>query len=391
MARALFAWELGGDLGHARRSQQVARELRALGHETAFAFADLLPLAASGERTEYFQAPLLQALKKQNPSPLNASEILLNRGFGDAAGLAGALRAWLGLFNLWKPDLVVCDYAPGAMLGARLAKLRTASIGTGFSMPPASEPLPALRTWIAMEEGPLRKADAALMASVRAAFERIEPRAKPPARAAEVFTAETALLCTWPVVDPFGPRRDGDYVGPQDDAAEGTPAQWTTTKRPRVFAYLKPRDPRFGTIVGALRAVAGEAIVAAPGLRPDAAPLLSAPNLKVHSQAVAVGPLLADCDLCVCHSGPGIAARALEAGVPLALLPQQVEQYLVGRRVVSSGAGVMLTPEDQNVDLKAWLAEALARADLREAAAASTVRARKPESAAHRLARLMGA
>ena len=44
MARAFFAWELGGDLGHARRTLQIARELRDLGHETAFAFLDLASL-----------------------------------------------------------------------------------------------------------------------------------------------------------------------------------------------------------------------------------------------------------------------------------------------------------------------------------------------------------
>src|SRR5690242_264968 len=117
MARVLFAWELGGELGHARRCLRVARELRSLGHATAFAFADLLPLAASGEADiEWFQAPALQRPKNASPSPLNASDILLNRGFGDSSSVAGALRAWAGMISMWKPDLIVADYAPGALL-----------------------------------------------------------------------------------------------------------------------------------------------------------------------------------------------------------------------------------------------------------------------------------
>ena len=387
MARALFAWELGGDLGHARRSMQVAGALRGLGHEIAFAFSDLTPLAPlARERVEWFQAPVLAPSRTPTRAPLNASAILLNRGFGDAAGLAGALRAWKGLFALWKPDLLVADYAPCAMLGARLAGLQRTAIGSGFSTPPRGEPMPVLRSWIATDEGTLRHVDATLLASVRDACQRVDPRAAPPARAADLFEADRELLCTWPEVDCFGPRSGVDYLGPQDDPASGAHAQWGTGTRPRVFAYLKPRDPRFTAILEALRAVAGEAIVAAPGLKPDAAAQFSSGSFRVHGEALAIGPLLASADLCLCHSGPGIVARALEAGVPLALLPQQLEQLLVGRRAVSAGAGVMLAPEEGVPDLKAWLAQALARDDLRHAAVASPVRSRAPSSAAQRIA-----
>lgn len=370
---------------------QVARALRDLGHEVAFAFADLTPLAPlSGERGEWFQAPVLVPSRTPSRSPLNASAILLNRGFGDAPGLAGALRAWKGLFALWKPDLLVSDYAPSAMLGARLAGVRRTAIGSGFSTPPVGEPMPVLRNWIATEEGALRKIDATLLASVRDACERVEPRAKPPACAADLFQAEQELLCTWPEVDCFGPRTSADYVGPQDDPASGAHAEWSTEARPRVFAYLKPRDPRFMAILDALRSVAGEAIIAAPGVGAKAAASLSSASFRVHAEALAVGPLLAGADLCLCHSGPGIVGRALEAGAPLALLPQQLEQFLVGRRAVSAGAGVMIAPEDTAADLRTWLAQALARDDLRSAAAASPLRVRVPSSAAQRIAQSFG-
>ena len=310
MARALFAWELGGDLGHARRSIQVARALRDLGHEIAFAFADLTTLAPlARERVAWFQAPVLAPSRNPSRSPLNASSILLNRGFGDALGLAGALRAWKGLFELWKPDLLVADYAPGAMLGARLAGVKRTAIGSGFSTPPLGEPMPVLRAWLATDEGTLRQIDATLMASVRDAFGRADPRAQPPSRAADLFQADRELLCTWSEVDCFGPRTGVDYLGPQDYLAGGANDEWRAGGGPRVFAYLKPRDPRFAAILTALRAVAGEAIVAAPGLKPDAAAALSSASFRVHGEALALGPLLGGADLCVCHSGPGIVKK----------------------------------------------------------------------------------
>jgi len=286
---------------------------------------------------------------------------------------------------------VVADYAPGAMLAARAAGLKRVAIGSGFSTPPVHEPMPALRSWSPPQEGTLRLLDARLLASVQDAFARLDLQSRAPARAGALFEADATLLCVWPEVDPFGPREEVEYLGPQDDADAGGKAAWRTQARPRIFAYLKPRDPRFSALLESIRAVAGEAIVAAPGLSTEQALKLSSPTVRVRNEALALAPLLASADLCVGHSGAGIVGRSLEAGVPLALVPQQLEQYLVGRRVVTAGAGVMVALDEGISDFRAWLGEALARADLRAAAAASLVHGRARASVAARIAREMGA
>ena len=389
MARAIFAWELGGDLGHARRTLHVANELRALGHDVAFAFPDLTPLGASPDASlEWFQAPTIPIAPTLVTSPANMSEILLNRGYGDSAAVTGALRGWLGLMRLWKPDILVADYAPGALLAARAAGIRSVTIGSGFSQPVLGEPMPAFRSWAPAEETALRILDSRVLASVRGAFDYVGQQLRAPASAADIFRVQADLLCTWPEVDPMGPRT-GEYLGPQDDASTGAPAAWGSEARPRIFAYLKGRDPRFRAIFDAVRAVAGEAIIAAPGLAPAQTQLLSSATVHVSPTAVALKPLLETADLCVCHGGPGIVTRALEAGVPLALLPQQLEQYLISQRLTAANTAVMLSPEEPLPDLVAWLTGALERADMRVAAAASPVRTRAGSSVAKRIAAMM--
>src|SRR5690349_7069145 len=159
MARVLFAWELGGDLGHVRRIFEVANGLRALGHEAAFAFHDLLAAGSLSAPVAWFQAPLLAPpAKVLAGTPVNHSAVLVNRGFGDALSIAGAIRAWHGIFKLWKPDLLVADYAPGALIAARVAGLRNATIGSGFSTPPAQDPMPPLRSWLPADAEALRHA-----------------------------------------------------------------------------------------------------------------------------------------------------------------------------------------------------------------------------------------
>ena len=392
MARVLFAWELGGDLGHARRVIEVARGLRRLGHDTAFAFQDLLPLGALGASAEWFQAPLLApAADPPTHVPLSHSEILVFRGFGDALSVAGATRGWLGLFSLWKADALVADYAPGALIAARAARLPHVAIGSGFSTPPPRDPMPALRSWSAIEETALRRADATLLAGVRGGVERVNASAPLPASASEIFRVPNNVLCTWPEVDPFGGRAEAEYVGPQDDPSVGVQAQWRGSARPRVFAYLKAHDPRLPLMLDAIAKLPGESIVVALGLAPAQAAARSTPTMQVLAQPVALAPLLAKCDLCICHGGPGTVVHALNAGVPLALVPEHLEQVLVARQVASAGAAVMWAPETPPADLPRWLGEAAANESIRQGAATSPLRGRKPKDAATRVAAMLGA
>ena len=391
MARVLFAWELGGDLGHARRVFEVARGLRRLGHDTAFAFQDLRALGALGAGAEWFQAPLLAppAVPPAHP-PLSHSEILVFRGYGDPLSVAGSLRGWLGLFSLWKADALVADYAPGALIAARAARLPHVAIGSGFSTPPPRDPMPALRTWAAIEETALRRADATLLAGVRGGLERVNAAAALPANASDIFRVQHNVLCTWPQIDPFGTRTDAAYVGPQDDPSTGAQVRWRHAGRPHVFAYLKAHDQRLPLMLDAIAKLPGESIVVALGLAAAQAAARSTPTMQVHSSPVALGPLLAECDLCICHGGPGTVAHALNAGVPLALVPQHLEQVLVARQVVSAGAAVMWAPETPPAQLPRWLGEAAANESIRKGASASPLRGRPSQDAAARVAAMLG-
>src|SRR6202165_5812126 len=54
--------------------------------------------------------------------------------------------------------------------------------------------------------------------------------------------------------------------------------------------------------------------------------------------------LLPRCSAVICHGGPGTTLSSLALGLPLLVLPQGADQYLVGDLVRASGAGLCLTP-----------------------------------------------
>jgi UDP:flavonoid glycosyltransferase YjiC (YdhE family) len=363
----LFAWELGSGLGHVRRIFPIAREVRALGHDVTVALRDSAFLdSASTEGFEVFAAPLLRAPSDVNPSPISHSDVLLNLGFDDVRALHGALRGWRSMLELLAPQVVVADYAPTALVAASLAGLPRVTVGSGFALPPAGDPVPALRTWTAADPGVLRALDDRLVQRVRAAAGGNATGAL--ASAPALFAADAHLLCTFPEIDPFGPRDGVAYLGAPGSDDTALEVHWTQGSEARVLAYLKPGTPRFDAVVAGLAALQAEVIAAAPGLTPQQARELSTGRMRVFAEPVRLDSLMAQASLCVSHAGPGFAARALVAGVPLALLPLQLEQFLIAQRIEKSGAGALSSPEQPAPDFRAWFESLLGSEALREGA-----------------------
>jgi UDP:flavonoid glycosyltransferase YjiC (YdhE family) len=262
--------------------------------------------------------------------------------------------------------VVVADYAPTALVAASLAGLPRVTVGSGFALPPAGDPVPALRSWGSADPGVLRALDDRLVQRLRAA---VGSNAGPAiASAPAIFAADAHLLCTFPEIDPFGPREGVAYLGAPGSDESALEVHWSEGPGARVLAYLKPGTPRFDAVVAGLAGLEAEVIVAAPGLSPERARELSTGSLRVFAEPLRLDPLMPEASLCVSHAGPGFAARALVAGVPLALLPLQLEQFLIAQRIEKSGAGALSSPEAPAPDFRAWFASLLASETLREGA-----------------------
>ena len=58
--------------------------------------------------------------------------------------------------------------------------------------------------------------------------------------------------------------------------------------------------------------------------------------------------LLPHCSAVICHGGAGTILNSLAQGLPLLILPQGADQYVMGDRVLAAGVGLRLVPEDVN-------------------------------------------
>ena len=354
MARLAFGWELGGEFGHAMSCAGLARSMAARGHAISFIFRELRQLAVLPETAGYdlFQAPVLAKEGLGMRAPASLPEIMLGCGYADAGWLTNALREWLRLLGEWKPDLLVADYAPTALLAARVMGLKRVSLSISFAVPPPLTPLPAFRFDRPPPPERVAAADAQVLANVNQALAAVG--AAPLAALHEQFQTDEDFLLTFPELDAYGNRPTARYWGPRyrDDA--GVSVHWPAGRGPRVLIYLKRDLPHLDTLIALLAASPCRVVAYIPGLEPARVERLKGPLRIVSEKPVRYGALLGECDLFVSQAGSAATGTVL-SGVPQLMFPAHYEQYLSALRIAQLGAGIAVLPEASPAELRnAW-------------------------------------
>ena len=355
MARIALAWELGGSIGHALSCAGLARALHARGHAIALALRELKPLALVPESDAYdiFQAPRNPREAMGVGIPASYAEILLGCGYRDVAELTAQLGAWRTLLENWKPDFLVADFAPTALLAARSLGIGRATYGNGFFTPPRLTPLPAFRVDSTPDMERLRRADAAALAGANGALARFEAPALP--ALADLFAGDEEFLCTFPELDHYGSRPRSGYWGPRLRVDLGHDVRWPHGSGARVLVYVQKDSPHLDALIAALAEGSHRVMAYVPGIDDARRERLAARHRIVLDRPARLDNVLRECDLLVCHGGE-IAGGALASGVPVLVIPTHYEQYLTARCVDALGCGGWLTPEATAADVSRAIA-----------------------------------
>ena len=369
MARVLIAWELGEAFGHLARCLRLAEGLVARGHQVTLALKEVrLP---TGQQLvpgiSVLAAPRTPQTGPVDRSPINYADVLRVSGFSDAQDVAARLNAWRGILNLTRPDVLVADHAPTALLAARIADIAYLSVGNGFAIPPDVSPWPSIRPWEAIPDRALSTAETLLDRVFDAALKALGyPKT---ARVRELFGAED-VLDTFVELDHYGMRKAGRYVGPIVSVRQAMRVEWQSREGSRVLAYLRPSVPGFSAILQAFARLDAEVLCVAPGMKPDVAERVATRRLRIALTPVDLAPLLERADLAVGYGNSGFSTQALLAGVPLAMRPRYVEQALLARRVEALGAGKLLAGQIDAGGVTSALQDLLGNPTYRNAAGA---------------------
>ena len=361
----LLAWELGGNWGHLSRDLPVLRRLQAEGHEVLYAVREQNSAAALSASIgiRCVAAPNGAAIRRMPRGLAGYAAVLFADGFGDAMVLDQRLAGWMRLFAEHKTDVLLADYAPAALLGARVAGIPSVAVGSGFEIPPDTVELPSFLTDADRETPARRFSEGLVLFNVNRVLRALG--AAPLERLAQVFQGTRNVLTTVAELDHCGARPDATYAGPLQDLHGGVVVHWKGTTGPRVLVYLRGMGPVVDQVLQALDAIGTEVIAVLPevGRIPPVGT-----EIQVFRQPVRFDGLIETADL-VIASGSGTVITASIAGVPVLVLPANAEQAMLGRRVEETSTGLAVS---------AWAVDGISKAIdrlLSDASFRSTARA----------------
>jgi UDP:flavonoid glycosyltransferase YjiC (YdhE family) len=352
MERIVFAWELGGGLGHIQRILPIARKLKEKNHEVICVMKDFIN--ADKIMGEYgikvMQAPVWhEKVKNRIENTFSYADTLYNHGYLIKGRLQSMVSAWRCLFESIDPDFLIADHAPTALIAARGAELKVALCGTGFCNPPLRNPIPSIISWIKAPEGIIEKSEARVVQVINAVLKK---NAAPELKSlCDLFDVDENFLVTFKELDHFQDREKTKYWGPVISLPEGVSPEWPATRFPKkIFCYIKPTYPHLQELLSSLQQVNAATIVFMPNAPKKIIEDFSAANLKFTTHPLNMKEACRACDLVICHAGHGTVAVSLLHGKPMVLLPghNQLEQIITARHVfMAKLAEVVLTRHPQ--------------------------------------------
>jgi hypothetical protein len=348
MATVLFAWELGGGLGHLTTMAPIAWGLRQRGHRVVAALRDLSRARRVLGRSEIelYQAPVRTrpTVDRIDP-PRTFAHILYNSGFNDVEELLALAEAWGHLFRCIRPDLIVFDHSPTALLAAREVSVAKAILGTGFCCPPDVYPLPDLRTWMPNDPDRLQQDENRVLINANRVLEALGGAAIE--RLAHLYRdVDENFLTTFPDLDTYNPRDNAHYWGAWPHV-QGKSPSWPSVPGKRVFGYLKA-FPALPYLLQALQAAGAPTIIYGDGIPEPLARRYECRSLRFEREPLNFVEIARQCDLAILNGTHGSTASALLAGKPVLELPLYLEQALNSFRVAQLGAGITVNITEPN-------------------------------------------
>jgi len=337
----MFAWECGGGLGHLTRYSGLIDQLIADGHEVLFATRSLASAVKvfGGRAVTLVQAPVrMEDLKEGVPAPRSYLHVLKNQGFANPEGLSGRFKAWLALYKMWQPDLIVSDHSPTAVLAAqhyRGAKL--VMTGGSFEVPPDQHPFQAFpvapyftrEVLLEEEQTFLEQHINPLMQAVGGSrYDRL----------CDAFKTDARWLITFRELDHYPTREADNYLGSGYSPAGESP-RWPTGQGSKIFAYLKPHKDLL-ELLGLIRQMGLPTLIKGDQLPAGIEQRFSGPSIRFADKLQDMTEVANNCDLGITNGSPSTTAQFLLAGKPVLMMPLHIEQLIVSTIIEGIGCGI---------------------------------------------------
>jgi|ERR1035437_5060561 UDP:flavonoid glycosyltransferase YjiC (YdhE family) len=341
MAKILMTWELGEKLGHIDRLLVIAKELRSHGHEVIFSLKDL-SLAYERITLDGFmmiQSPIKPSHLVSQFQFCNYSGILAFAGWDNPTCLAGLISGWLSMFALVKPDLIICDHSPTAILAARGTTIPVCAIGNSFEIPPCNDYFPSFDFWNKDNYQNCKNSDEYILANVNPILELL--KIKPLDKLTDLFLSVKTIIVTLKEFSHYNNYPiNTTFVNPTFVQNTGTTPVWPEGNNLKVFVYVTSKNTYFDKVLIALKDLGLIALVYDPLITPDRKNQLSTSNIHIETKPFNMNMILKEVDIVISNGNFGTVTETALAGKIQFMLATHMEQHMLVKRISDTGAGI---------------------------------------------------
>ena len=369
MARILLCWELGTDYQHLLSLQAIARYYQGKDHEVWVAGRDVSKLKRlfSDVKINVVQAPFADStaeLGLEKQAPRSYADFLRRCGFHHQDALSGLVSAWRTLFSFVKPDLILCDHAPTALLSSRgLAhngyfsgsgnlsgkgeSVAKVAVGMPFSVPDDNRPAGIFFPGDLAKNDIVRYEDDIVKVINKVCIEFSIPRIN---NLADLFSdLEKCIFQTYSELDHYGyrsaeQRYKTSYIGAVvPEFSE--PAVFPHFKGPKIYCHVKG-SAETSVLLKTLQAIECSAIVLVDGIPDSIINAHQSRHIYYVDKPISMRDVLEKSTFAILNGGINSVSLFMKAGIPVALFPLHIEQFLMAKRVEALNAGFQLNLAD---------------------------------------------
>jgi hypothetical protein len=357
VTRILLCWELGTDYQHLASLQSIVRFYQGKGYDVWIAARDVSKVKRlfSDVTINIVAAPFAESaaeLGVEKQAPRSYADFLRRCGFHQADALSGLVSAWRSLFSFIKPDLLLCDHAPAALLSARglsvdgraVAKI---AIGIPFSVPDDNRPAGVFFAGGFATSDIVRFEDDIVRIINKVCIEFSISRIN---NLADLFADfDKCIFQTYSELDHYGyrsaeQRYKTSYVGTEvPEFSESV--VFPHFKGPKIYCHVKG-SAETPVLLKTLQAIECSAVVLVDGI-PDA--IINAHqsrHILYINKPVSMQNVLDKSTFAILNGGINSVSLFIKAGIPVALFPLHIEQFLMAKRVEALNAGIQLNLTD---------------------------------------------
>ena len=370
MGHIVFAWEFGGGLGHIQNILPLARKMQERGHDITCVMKHIIDAGRiiGNHNIKVTQAPLWQVHVRQLPTSFSYPETLFNLGYLVPGALLSMAKAWQNLLDLLKPDLLVVDHAPTALIATHGSGCRRVLYGTGFQSPPKKSPMPSIIPWVKAPDDLIEYSEKKALKKINDVLEELgSPRLK---QFYNLFEVDEDFLTTFAELDHYQDRESVRFWGPVISQSGGVAPSWPGKQiAKKIFCYIKPSYPYFEELLDGLQQVEASVVIFSPAAPEEIIKKYQTEKMFFHHEPVDMHKVCQDSDMVICHAGHGTVAFTLLHGKPMLLLPEydhHLEQILTAHNVAKLKVGRMSLTKVKKRDYRGLIQKVLAEPQFTE-------------------------